>query len=90
MHPPASWCFVDTLEVAKALNVSCAKLQCLRRLASDGSRRAHRALDDVLALREVVSAIAATQGLRPWDLLKFFAFTVDVNGTLSRISLLRS
>ena len=90
LQPPASWCYVDTLEVTKALNLPCVKLQCLRRLVSDTSLRAHRALDDVFCLRAVVAAVAEAQGLRPWDLLKFFVFAPDLEVTFSRISVLTS
>ena len=90
IQPPASWRYVDTMELAKALRFPCVKLQCLRRLVSDDSLRAHRALDDVFCLRAAVGALAEAQGLTPWGLLKLFVFAADVDVSLSRISFLRS
>ena len=87
----ANWKYIDTLEVFKALegqiHGGCVKLQCLlRHLAPAEGLRAHRALDDCFALREVLGTRAGRLGLSPWALLKPFALDFESNATLLHMS----
>ena len=53
-----TWLFVDTLHAVSS-GGSCKKLQCLVRFLGDPTDlRAHRALDDCIALRHVVVALS--------------------------------
>ena len=82
--------FVDTLEVVRACAATgfsmadgCNRLQCLARTCScDATGRAHRALDDTVALRNVIGTVAAMAGLTPAQLLAPFARHFDVEATL--------
>jgi len=71
--PLEQWLFVDTLAIVQAVGIAnlggCAKLQCLVRGHCVGLR-AHRALDDCIALRAVVQGIAELFGVDPIDLLR--------------------
>ena len=70
----ATWCYVDTLDVLRATNCAeCQKLQCAFRAFNERScLRAHRALDDCIALGSVVRHISASFGVTPWALLRHF------------------
>ena len=62
------WLYVDTLHVVGAFEHSCKKLQCLVKLLGEtADLRAHRALDDTVALRHVIPPIYA-MGIRLSDL----------------------
>jgi len=84
------WVFADTLHVFQALQHGCPKLQCL--VHTWGSRadlRAHRALDDVVALRHVTTALAEHFGLSLPALLRRFACELDfVSSTLQVAAML--
>ena len=80
--------FCDTLPVLRAMGAhiagGCARLQCLARCCnSAGGDRAHRALEDTVALRSVVHHCAGTLGLSPEALLCPFMHRFDVNATLA-------
>ena len=87
--PLQRWLFVDTLSVFQAAGPSCVKLQCLARDAGNvDGLRAHRALDDCVALRAVTCQVAAQFGLDSWGLLRGFAFALDWEASLAHVSLL--
>ena len=76
--PLQRWLFVDTLDVFKAGAAPCVKLQCLYgEIAVDRNLRAHRALDDAVALLRVAVTQAERYGV---DLQSLFApFVVECN-----------
>ena len=86
----AAWGYVDTLDVLRATNCAeCQKLQCAFRAFSERScLRAHRALDDCIALAIVVRHISASLGLTPWMLLRHFATRLDEDSTRAGLSAL--
>ena len=76
----SSWIYVDTLDVLRATDRAgeCKKLQCaLRVCCGPPTLRAHRALDDCFALEGVVRHVSASLGIKPWALLRPFAFRLD-------------
>ena len=71
--------------VAAAAQIAdgCARLQCLARCCScGGGDRAHRALEDTVAIRNVMGHFAAASGLSTKSLLTPFARRFDVDATL--------
>ena len=83
----AQWLLVDTLPALRAVGPAageCLKLQCLAK-GRGSDLRAHRALDDALALRDVMSHTAASLGQAPRDLLLQFAVSVDAAATAVQI-----
>ena len=88
----ATWIYADTLALSKALpplmQDGCAKLQCLGRGCATSARQAHRALDDVIVLRDVVEAWAARLGVDAANLLAPLAFQVDAQETRLRFACL--
>ena len=84
------WLFVDTLHVIKALaEHSCKKLGCMvKTLGTD--LRAHRALDDCIALRHVGVALAERVGMTLPMLLEQFALELDLDTSVAQISVLMS
>ena len=90
----AEFYFCDTLHVARACGATiadgCARLQCMARCCScGGGSRAHRALEDTVALRAVMGHCAATLGLSTKALLTPFARRFDADATLLARSFLR-
>ena len=82
-----SFYYCDTLPILRAVGGhvadGCARLQCLARCCnSAGGERAHRALEDTVALRAVVHHCADAIGLTPAALLCPFVCSFDVNSTL--------
>ena len=81
-----SFYYCDTLLVLRAVGAhaadGCARLQCMARCCNSGGERAHRALEDTVALRAVVNHCAYTLGLTPTALLCPFVCSFDVNSTL--------
>ena len=79
------YAYVDTLDVCKAMSATslaggCLKLQCLVRgcpCLSSGLR-AHRALDDCVALQHVTGHMASSLGIGEQELLGKFAFEIDL------------
>ena len=84
------WLFVDTLQIGQAFpEHGCLKLQCLIRSLSGGEDlRAHRALDDCIALRRVVIAFAWKAGVSLPSLMHSFAVAVDLDSSIAQISVL--
>ena len=87
----SAWAYVDTLDVFRAVDCvgECAKLQCAFR--SCGGRhclRAHRALDDCIALGAIVHHISFSLGVTPWMLLRHFATRLDEDSTCAGLSAL--
>ncbi len=77
--PLQRWLYVDTLDVFRAGAAPCLKLQCLYKdLTAEGSLRAHRALDDAIALRDVARTQAERRGVGLRQLLAPFAVECDV------------
>ena len=85
----SSWIYVDTLDVLRATDLECKKLQCaLRTCCGPPTLRAHRALDDCFALEAVVRHLSASFGIKPWVLLRPFAFRLDEASALAQMSAL--
>ena len=65
----------------------CANLQCLARvLGRHDALRAHRALDDAIALRDVVRCAAEAFGTTPLALAQLVALELDAAGSAAQIS----
>ena len=84
------WLFADTLQVSQTLVAyGCRKLQCMvRTFGSSANLRAHRALDDCVALRHVGCAWAELLGEDLPSLLRKAAFEVDLDTSLAQLSVL--
>ena len=84
------WTYVDTLALTSAaapgLEIGCKKLQCLGNNCRTANNRAHRALDDTLLLRDVVSEMGDRLGMSAEDLLVPHAFGIDAERTLLNLS----
>ena len=88
--PLQRWLFVDTLDVFRAAAAPCAKLQCLyRELAADRSLRAHRALDDAVALLRVAVTQAERYGVGLQELFAPFVVECSVEETMAQEQSLR-
>ena len=90
--PLKRWLFVDTLDVLRAFGAvgECRRLQCLAKIAggADGLR-AHRALDDCVALRGVMECVAARLGSSCLlQLLRPFAVRLDAAASMASVSVL--
>ena len=86
-----AWVYVDTLDVLRVTDHpgECNKLQCaFRSCSGPPSLRAHRALDDCLALASVVQHISASLGVAPFTLLRQFAARMDENATCAQLTAL--
>ena len=80
---------MDTLHISKCLlPYGCNKLQCISLRARIDTGRAHRALDDCLALRRVVESMAQSLDVPLGALLKHFAVEVDLASSLAQLSVL--
>ena len=85
----ATWRYVDTLDVLQATDCECRKLQCaFRAFSGHPGLRAHRALDDCIALGIVVRHISASLGVTPWMLLRHFTSRLDEGSTRAGLSAL--
>ena len=96
----AAWVYVDTLDVLRAVDSvgdcrklhsvgDCRKLQCAFRSCSGSpDLRAHRALDDCLALGCVVRHVCESLGVTPSMLLGHFANRLDEVSTCLGLSAL--
>ena len=84
------WIFVDTMHIVSATKEtmgSCLKLQCLAVHACDREElRAHRARDDCVALRRVMSLIASRLGFSFRRLLYAFAARLDLPASLAQVA----
>ena len=82
-----TWLFVDTMHVCRCIEgCGCLKLQCLALAASADAGHAHRALDDCLALKQVLQVYAQRLGQPVRDLLCSFATECDVNSSLAHLA----
>ena len=81
------WRYVDTLEVVKAVGMfGCMKLQCMLDTAGcAGGLRAHRALDDAIALRGVVKFMAEALGVSTPNLLRRFVCELDLPTSVAQL-----
>ena len=78
----ADWKFADSLDLVRLLDPGCMKLQCMvQTCLPAGDLRAHRALDDVIALREVCEFVAARLGSSTLSLFEALARTLDLNAS---------
>ena len=83
------WLYVDTLHVVSAFNHSCWKLQCLvKQLGETADLRAHRALDDTVALTHVSNVFAERVGGTLPELLRQFALELDCEKSFAVLSIL--
>ena len=83
------WLYVDKLHIVGACNYSCKKLQCLVKLLGETpDLRAHRGLDDTLALRHVSNALAERVVCTLPELLRLFAVELDFDKSLAVLSIL--
>ena len=81
------WLFVDTLQVSQVVTHGCRKLQCMvRAFGSSADLRAHRALDDCVALRHVGCAWAEAVGEDLPALLRRHTREVDLHTSLAQLS----
>jgi DNA polymerase III epsilon subunit-like protein len=86
-----NWHFVDTMDVFRALGAEevggCFKLQCLAR---DGQEvlRAHRALDDAIALQNVLDTASGRLGVSVASLIRPFVCAMDGDATAVQLSVL--
>jgi len=87
--PLERWLFVDTLVVLRAVGAEtlggCLKLQCLAR---DGGMRAHRALDDSIALAAVMKGCATSMGVSVGTLISSSVVEMDAGSTAAQLSAL--
>ena len=93
MTPFRRWFFVDTLHVLESANAelggACLKLQCLASAVIDaGELRAHRALDDCIALRQVVHSVASRLDCSVTDLLRPFSVQWDEQASTAQVAAL--
>jgi len=82
----AEFYYCDTLHIVRACGAhiadGCARLQCMARCCGGDVERAHRALEDTVALRAVMKHSAAALGVSTKSLLAPFARTFDAHATL--------
>ena len=89
----SNWIYVDTLDVLPATDRAgeCKKLQCAIRVYGGlPSLRAHRALDECIAVEAVVRHMSAFLGIKPWALLHPFACRLDETASVAQMSALRA
>jgi len=84
----AGWMYADTLHLLQATDSAgeCNKLQCaLRACSGPHGLRAHRALDDCIALEQVVTHVSESLGVTPWVLLRPIVFRLDQAATVAQM-----
>ena len=87
------WRYADSLDVFRLMESDvaggCVELRCLvHALGRHGALRAHRALDDAVALRDVVRCAAEAFGTTPLALAQLVALELDAAGSAAQISVL--
>ena len=86
------WYYADSLAVFNAFGAAslggCVKLQCLVRSCAAEHLRAHRALDDAIALQAVAHTVAARVGLPIARLFGLFATQLDLEASAAELSAL--
>ena len=83
----AVWMYADTLHLLQATNSAgeCNKLQCaLRACSGPRGLRAHRALDECIALEQVVSHVTESLGVTPRVSLRPIVFRLDQAATVAQ------
>ena len=76
------WKWADSLDLVRLLDPGCMKLQCMvQTCLPAGKLTAHRALDDVIALREVCEFVAARLGSSTLSLFGALARTLDLEAS---------
>ena len=89
----SGWMYADTLHLLQATDSAgeCNKLQCAFRACSGPhGLRAHRALDDCIALEQVVRHVSESVGVTPWALLRPFALRMSQAPTVAQMTALMS
>ncbi len=87
--PFERWLFVDTIAVLQATSQhGCMKLQCLSLRLMANTGRAHRALDDCVSLRQVMTSIALTLSTTLPALLKRFGQELDLASSSAQLAIL--
>jgi DNA polymerase III epsilon subunit-like protein len=91
--PLVGWRYVDTLTVLRAVGPElaggCMKLQCQRSARGlQAGACAHRALDDVRVLKDLMDGVAAGLGVPTASLLARFAVKLDAKATAASLSVL--
>ena len=78
---------MDTLAVVEAVSMfGCVALQCMLDTAGcAGGLRAHRALDDAIALRGVVKFMAESLGVSTPNLLRRFVCEIDMPTSVAQL-----
>ena len=72
----------DSLDLVRLADPGCLKLQCLvQTLLPAVNLRAHRALDDAVALREVCEFVAARLGSSTLSVFEAVARTLDLDAS---------
>ena len=83
------WVYVDTLHVVKSSAceaAACFKLQCMtERICEHAMLKAHRALDDCMALFLVLQDVSARLGLTVEALLRMFAEEILMNESIAQV-----
>ena len=85
------WMFVDTMDLLRATDSGeCFKLQCAfaRVCRGPSCLRAHRALDNCIALEAVGDCVSARMGVIPLNLLRCFARRMDEPATIAQLAAL--
>ncbi len=84
------WYYADSLSVFNARGAAslggCVKLQCLVRSCAAEHLRAHRALDDAIALQAVAHTVAAQMGLSIVRLFAPVATQLDLEASVAELS----
>ena len=76
------WKFADSLDLVRLLDPGCMKLQCMvQTCLPAGNLRAHRALEDVIALRELCEFVAARLGSSTLSLFEALARTLNLDAS---------
>ena len=82
------WLYADTLHPFQSGH-GCCKLQCLvKDVHAPGELRAHRALDDCVALRRVIETAAQRLGMSVSAFLQNFAVWADMENSLAQLRVL--
>ena len=86
----SKWKYADTLAVARVLDPilfgGCMKLQCMLRISAANALRAHRALDDAIALRSVTAHLSDALGVSILRLLENFVVQLDGPTSVAQLS----
>ena len=86
----SKWKYADTLAVARVLDPilfgGCMKLQCMLHISAAHDLRAHRALDDAIALQSVTTHLSDALGVSILRLLEFVVVQLDAPASLAQLS----